>query len=56
MAYGVKDNVIKGGLGVKYVPSKKRYMKTELFARSDYDALLDFDDELDRDNVFQFLQ
>lgn len=52
VAYGFKDKVTKGGLGIKYVPITKRYMKTELFARSDYDALLDFDDELDKDNLF----
>lgn len=52
VAYGFKDKVVKGGLGIKYVPSSKRYLKTELFARSDYDALLDFDDELDKDNLF----
>ncbi len=51
-AYGFKDKVIKGGLGFKYVPTTKRYLKTELFARSDFDLLLDFDDALDADNVF----
>ncbi len=52
VAYGFKDKVVKGGLGIKYVPTSKRYLKTELFARSDYDALQDFDDELDKDNLF----
>jgi hypothetical protein len=51
-AYGFKDKVAKGGLGVKYVPSTKRFLKTELFVRSDFDLLLDFDDALDADNVF----
>jgi len=51
-AYGFKDKVTKGGLGFKYVPTTKRYLKTELFARSDFDLLLDFDDALDADNVF----
>ena len=52
IAYGFKDKVTKGGLGIKYVPTTKQYMKTELFARSDYDALQDYDDELDNDNLF----
>lgn len=52
MAYGFKDKVLKGGLGIKYVPKRKNYCKTELFVRSDYDALLDYDDELDKDNLF----
>jgi len=52
IAYGFKDKVTKGGLGFKYVTTTKRYMKTELFARSDFDLLLDFDDALDADNVF----
>ena len=51
-AYGFKDKVTKGSLGFKYVPTTKRYLKTELFARSDFDLLLDFDDALDADNIF----
>ena len=52
MAYGTKDKAIKGGLGIKYVPyNKKLYKKTELYVRSDFDALGEFDDELDKDNV-----
>ena len=34
------------------MPSIGRYCKTELFIRSDFDALLDFDDVLDDDNLF----
>ncbi|MFM2225634.1 MAG: hypothetical protein RJA07_1836 [Bacteroidota bacterium] len=52
IAHGFKDNTTKGGLGIKYVPTTKHYMKTELLARSDYDLILDFDDVLDADNIF----
>lgn len=51
-AYGFKDKVAKGGLGIKYVPNSKHYMKTDLSARSDYDLILDFDDVLDAENIF----
>jgi len=51
-AYGFNDNAFKGGVGMKYVPETTRYMKTELYVRSDYDALGEFDDALDKDNVF----
>ncbi|MEO6901670.1 MAG: DUF5686 family protein [Bacteroidia bacterium] len=52
IAYGTKDKVVKGGLGIKFVPSIGRYCKTELLARSDFDVMLDFDDVLDEDNLF----
>jgi len=52
IAYGFKDKVIKGGLGLKYVPTINRYCKTELFVRSDFDVMLDFDDVMDDDNLF----
>lgn len=52
LAYGFKDQIFKGGVGIKYVPTTNHYMKTELVARSDFDLLLDFDDVLDADNVF----
>ncbi|MBS1586039.1 MAG: carboxypeptidase-like regulatory domain-containing protein [Bacteroidetes bacterium] len=51
LAYGTKDGKFKGGLGIKYVHSKTRWNKTYIYSRSDYDVIIDYDDELDRDNL-----
>jgi hypothetical protein len=51
LAYGSKDGKFKGGLGVKYLHSTTRWSKTYLYARSDYDLIIDYDDELDHDNI-----
>lgn len=51
LAYGTKDKKFKGGLGVKYLHSLDPWSKTSVYARSDYDVIIDYDDELDRDNI-----
>lgn len=50
-AYGTKDNKIKGGLGIKYVWNASRWTKTSLWLGSDYDYMINADDELDKDNL-----
>lgn len=52
LAYGLRDGRWKGGMGIKYVPSRAPYRKTEIFWRKDYDLLTENDDELDMDNIF----
>jgi hypothetical protein len=52
LAYGTRDRRFKGGVGVKYVPNHVDYRKYELSIKSDYDALTEFSDQLDHDNVF----
>ncbi len=51
IAYGTRDNRLKGGLGFKHLWNPVRWSKTSLLASSDYDYLLDKDDELDNDNL-----
>ena len=50
-AYGTKDHRIKGMLGIKYVWNEAKWTKTTLSYGSDYDFLVDYDDELDKDNL-----
>jgi hypothetical protein len=50
-AYGTKDQKIQGGLGVKYLWNAAKWTKTSLFASSDYDYLIEQEDELDQDNL-----
>lgn len=50
-AYGTKDQKLKGMLGVKYVWNAAKWTKTSLSYGSDYDFLIDQDDELDKDNL-----
>lgn len=52
IAYGWRDQLLKGGLGVKYVPSTDPYRKTEVFFRRDYDNTTEVTEEIDKDNVF----
>ena len=52
LAYGTRDQRWKGGIGVKYVPSRNPYRKTELLFKKDYNTTIQDDDELDNDNVF----
>lgn len=54
-AYGTKDSKLKGMLGVKYVWNDSRWSKTTLSFGSDYDFIIDQDDELDKDNIFNSL-
>lgn len=54
-AYGTKDKKLKGMLGLKYVWNEKRWTKTTISFGSDYDFIIDQDDELDKDNIFHSL-
>lgn len=51
IAYGTRDNKIKGGLGFKYLWNQVGWSKTSILASGDYDFLLDKEDELDDDNL-----
>lgn len=51
LAYGTKDQRFKGGIGIKYLHSMKRWSKTSISVRSDYDLIINYDDELDNDNI-----
>lgn len=51
LAYGMRDRKIKGGIGIKYVPSRLPYIQTAFYYRSDYDAIVE-GDEIDKDNFF----
>ena len=50
-AYGTKDQKVKGMLGLKYVWNEARWTKTTINYGSDYDFIIDQDDELDKDNL-----
>jgi len=50
-AFGTKDQKIKGMLGIKYVWNEAKWTKTTLSFGSDYDFIIDNDDELDKDNL-----
>lgn len=50
-AYSTKDMKLKGMLGLKYVWNDARWTKTTIGYSSDYDLLIDQDDELDNDNI-----
>ncbi len=50
-AYGTKDHKLKGMLGVKYVWNEAKWTKTTISYSSDYDFIIDNDDELDKDNI-----
>ncbi len=50
-AYGTKDQKLKGMLGLKYVWNEARWTKTTISYGSDYDFVIDQDDELDKDNI-----
>ena len=54
-AYGTKDQKLKGMLGMKYVWNEARWTKTTLSYGSDYDFIIDQDDELDKDNIINSL-
>ncbi len=54
-AYGTKDQKVKGMLGLKYVWNEARWTKTTVSYGSDYDFLIDQDDELDKDNLINSL-
>ncbi|HUZ60696.1 MAG TPA: DUF5686 family protein [Hanamia sp.] len=50
-AYGTKDQKIKGMLGIKYVWNEAKWTKTTISYGSDYDFIIDHEDELDNDNI-----
>lgn len=54
-AYGTKDQKLKGMLGIKYVWNAARWTKTTISYGSDYDFIIDQDDELDKDNLLNSL-
>jgi len=54
IAYGFGDKRLKGGLGIKYLHSISPWVKTEFYAHKDYDMVTVNDDELDKDNIFNF--
>lgn len=50
-AYGTKDQKLRGMLGLKYVWNQAHWTKTMISYGSDYDFIIDNDDELDNDNI-----
>ncbi len=52
VAYGTRDRRFKETLGLKFVPGRSPYRKYELTLKNDYDALSQYDDQLDNDNLF----
>ena len=50
-AYGTKDQKLRGMLGIKYVWNEAHWTKTTITYGSDYDFIIDNDDELDKDNI-----
>ncbi|WP_148289614.1 DUF5686 family protein [Fibrella aestuarina] len=52
VAYGTLDRRFKETIGIKYVPNRSPYRKYELTLKNDYDALTNYDDVLDNDNLF----
>ncbi|HRI59401.1 MAG TPA: DUF5686 family protein [Saprospiraceae bacterium] len=55
LAYGTRDQRFKGSLGVKHLWGTKPYAKTELFAGSDYNAISQWYDEIDKDGFINSL-
>ncbi|MDE3211850.1 MAG: hypothetical protein KGM98_01345 [Bacteroidota bacterium] len=50
-AYGTKDHILRGMLGLKYVWNEAKWTKTTLNYGSDFDFIIKNDDELDNDNI-----
>ncbi len=55
LAYGTGDGRFKGSLGVKHIWEAKPFSKTELFAGSDYNAVSQWYDEIDKDGFINSL-
>lgn len=55
LAYGSRDERLKGGAGIKYLWNQAKFTKTTLWYGSDYDYIIDQDDELDKDNLISSL-
>ena len=54
-AYGFKDEKLKGMVGLKYIWNEAKWTKTTVSYGSDYDFIIDQDDELDKDNIINSL-
>lgn len=55
VAYGTRDQQFKGGLGVKYLWGTQPYAKTEIHGGSDYNAISQWYDEIDKDGFINSL-
>jgi len=55
LAYGTRDKQFKGSFGVKYLWATQPYVKTEVFAGSDYNAISEWYDEIDKDGLINSL-
>lgn len=55
LAYGTRDRRWKGDFGIGYLYNGKIWSRTSVYARSDYDLLFNFGDELDKDNIISSL-
>ena len=51
IAYGTKDNQLKGHLGVQYLWNAVKWSKTSINSNIDYNYPIEKDDELDNDNL-----
>lgn len=54
-AYGTKDQKLKGLIGVKHIWDPAHWTKSTLSYSSDYDYMVEQDDELDKDNLINTL-
>lgn len=54
-AYGTADHKLKGLIGIKYLWNQSKWTKTSFSYGSDYDLIIEQDDELDRDNMLNSL-
>jgi len=50
-AYGTRDQAWKGSLGLRHLSSIQPYLKTEILGSRDIQALSDWNDDLDSDNL-----
>ncbi len=55
LAYGLRDQRFKGGLGAKYLWAARPYAKTEVHIGSDYNAIAQWYDEIDQDGFVNSL-
>lgn len=55
LAYGTGDRRFKGSLGVKHLWGTQPFSKTEVFAGSDYNAISQWYDEIDKDGFINSL-
>lgn len=55
LAFGTRDQQFKGGLGLKYLWGTQPYAKTEVHGGSDYNAISQWYDEIDKDGFINSL-